>query len=150
MLRYACRESRMGEVRPVEERSVTRQSELIRVLGQMAADLPNPDWVALVDNDGLLVACVPSEPPVEIDRISAMTAASVMMGNRVLDEIDGGRMRYASIAGSDRQHLTVMVSPDRLLSIGLRPEVAAQATFGALGKWLPEVLKVLRMRFTRE
>lgn len=134
----------------MDERSVTRQSELLRVLGHMAADLPGPDWVALVDNDGLLVACVPTEPPVEIDRISAMTAASVSMGNRVLDEIDGGRMRYASIAGSARQHLTVMVSPDRLLSIGLRPEVAAQATFGALGKWVPELLKVLRMRFTSE
>ncbi|OGO16259.1 MAG: hypothetical protein A2Y93_09160 [Chloroflexi bacterium RBG_13_68_17] len=132
----------------MEQRSVTRQSELLRVLGEMARELPDPEWVALVDSDGLIVACVPAEPPVETDRISAMTAASVTMGNRVLAEIEGGKMRYASIAGSARQHLTVMVSPDRLLSIGIRPDVPAQATFGPLSRYIPELLRVLRMRFT--
>lgn len=132
------------------EQPVTRQSELLRVLGRMAADLPDPEWVALVDNDGLIVACVPADPPVEPDRVSAMTAASLMLGNRVLGEIDGGQLRYASIAGSARQHLTVVVSQERLLSIGIQPEVPAQATFGALSRWVPELLRVLKMRFTSD
>lgn len=134
----------------MEQQSITRQSELLRVLGEMARELPEPEWVGLVDKDGLIVACVPADPPVEAERISAMTAASVMMGNRVLQEIEGGQMRYASIAGSRRQHLTVVVSPDRLLSIGIRPEVPAQATFGPLSRFIPELLRVLRMRFTHE
>jgi predicted regulator of Ras-like GTPase activity (Roadblock/LC7/MglB family) len=127
---------------------VTRQSELLRVLGHLAEELPQPEWVALVDHNGLIVACVPPEPVVETERISAMTAASVTMGERVLSEIDGGALRYASIAGSVRQHLTVVLSKDRLLSIGLKPEVAPQATFGPLGRWVPELLRALQMRFT--
>lgn len=129
---------------------VTRQSELHRVLGRLAEELPSPDWVALVDQNGLIVACMPPEPAVDTDRISAMTAASVLMGERVLGEINGGSLRYASIAGSVRQHLTVVLSKDRLLSIGLKPDVAPQATFGALGRWVPEVLRTLQMRFTAD
>src|SRR3989304_129043 len=75
-----------ASVRPM----VPRQSELHRVLGLLANDLPKPEWVALVDQNGLIVACVPPEPPVETERISAMTAASGAMGDRVLRELEGG------------------------------------------------------------
>lgn len=129
---------------------VTRQSELLRVLGMLAEELPTPHWVALVDNDGLIVASVPQNPGVEVDRISAMTAASVMMGERVLAEIDGGQLRYASIAGSQRQQLTVVLGYGRLLSIGLGPAVPAQATFPPLRRWVPELLGVLKRRFLEE
>ncbi|HLC04127.1 MAG TPA: roadblock/LC7 domain-containing protein [Anaerolineales bacterium] len=116
----------------------------------MAEEIPDPAWVALVDYNGLIVACVPPEPDVELERISAMTAAAVMMGERVLDEIEGGQLRFASIAGAKRQQLTMALSKDRLLSIGLGPEVPAQATFGPVSRWVPELMKALKMRFTRD
>ena len=78
----------------------TRQSELIRVLQSLEAELPNPDWVALVDGNGLIMACIPDQPVVGEDRISAMAAASLIMADRVLEEIEGGRLRFASIAGA--------------------------------------------------
>jgi len=127
----------------------TRQSELQRVLGLLAGELPDPDWVALVDGDGLIVSCVPPDPPISTDRISAMAAASQIMAERILGELEGGPMRYASAAGSKRQQLTVMVKKDHLLSIGLGPDVAAQATFAPLGRWIPELLRVLKARFTK-
>jgi predicted regulator of Ras-like GTPase activity (Roadblock/LC7/MglB family) len=129
---------------------VTRQSELLRVLGSLAEEIPDPAWVALVDYNGLIVACVPPEPDVELERISAMTAAAVMMGERVLGEIEGGQLRFASIAGAKRQQLTMSLSKDRLLSIGLGPEVPAQATFGPVSRWVPELMKALKMRFTQD
>lgn len=125
----------------------TRQSELLRVLSQLSDQLPSPDWVALVDDNGLIVACIPEQPSISQDRISGMTAASVIMAERVLDEVEGGRMRYTTVAGSKRQFLTVVLSPDRLLAIGLGPEVPAQATFSALTQWVPEILAVLRRSF---
>lgn len=125
----------------------TRQSELLRVLGQLADELPNPDWVALVDDNGLIVACLPEAPVIGQDRISAMTAASVIGAERVLGEIEGGRMRYATVAGSKRQLLTVVLSADRLLAIGLGPEVPAQNTFAALTRRVPELLAVLKRSF---
>lgn len=125
----------------------TRQSELLEVLENMADELPEPDWVALVDSDGLIVACIPESPVVRQDQISGMTAASIIMAERVLEEIEGGQMRFASISGSDRQMLSVVLSRDRVLAIGLGPEVPAQATFAALTRWVPEILKVLSKSF---
>lgn len=125
----------------------TRQSELIRVLQGLASELPDPDWVALVDSDGLIMACIPDRPVVGEDRISAMTAASLIMADRVLEEIEGGRLRFASIAGAKRQQLTVALGSERLLSIGLGPEVPAQATFASLTRWVPELIAALKRSF---
>ncbi len=125
----------------------TRQDELLEVLSQMADEMPDPDWVALVDGNGLIVSCIPETPVVGQDQISAMTAASIIMGERVLDEIEGGQMRYTSIAGANRQMLSVVLSSDRVLAIGLGPEVPAQATFASLTRWVPEILQVLSKSF---
>jgi predicted regulator of Ras-like GTPase activity (Roadblock/LC7/MglB family) len=126
---------------------VTRESELHRVLGEMAKELSEPDWVALVDHNGLIMACIPEEPAISTDSISAMTAAAVMMGDRVLREIDGGGLRFVSIAGSNRQQVTVILGESRHLSIAIRPEVPAQQTFGPLSRWVPELIKVLTRDF---
>lgn len=126
---------------------VTRQSELERVLNQLANELPDPHWVALVDDQGLVLSCVPANPVVSEERISAMTAAVMDMGERVLREVEGGRLRFATVAGSKRQYLAVLLTSDRLLSIGLGPQVPAQATFAPMSRWVPELLKTLRMRF---
>ena len=125
----------------------TRQEELLEVLSQMANEMPDPDWVALVDGNGLIVSCIPETPVVSQDQISAMTAASIIMGERVLDEIDGGNIRYTSIAGANRQMLSVVLSDDRVLAIGIGPEVPAQATFASLTRWVPEILQVLSKSF---
>ena len=127
---------------------VTRQSELIRVLETMAEELPDPLWVALVDDDGLLVACVPSQPPVDVDQISAMTAALALTALRVLVEIDAEEFRYSSVAGSERQLLLVALDGKRFLSIGLKPDVVVQAVFRPLSRRVAELLKILRMRFS--
>ena len=129
---------------------VTRQSELLRVLWDLAGDLPDPIWVALVDDEGLIMACVPQEPPINPDRISAMTAAAVLMGDRALDEVEGGELRYITISGADRQIMNVAVGEGRWLSISLLPQVRAQSTFAPLSEGVPEVIKILNMRITSQ
>ena len=127
---------------------VTRQSELIRVLETIAEELPDPLWVALVDDDGLLVACVPSQPPVSVDQISAMTAALALTALRVLVEINAEEFRYSNVAGSERQLLLVALDGKRFLSIGLGPDVVVQTTFRPLSRRVAELLKILKMRFS--
>ena len=127
---------------------VTRQSELIRVLEKIAERLPDLLWVALVDDDGLLVACVPSQPPVSVDQISAMTAALALTAMRVLVEINAEEFRYSNVAGSERQLLLVALDGKRFLSIGLGPDVVVQTTFRPLSRRVTELLKILKMRFS--
>ncbi|HUS83790.1 MAG TPA: roadblock/LC7 domain-containing protein [Anaerolineales bacterium] len=127
---------------------VTRQSELIRVLETLAEELPDPLWVALVDDDGLQVACVPAQPPVNVDPISAMSASLALTAKRVLDEIDAEEFRYATLAGSKRQLLLVALDGKRFLSIGLGPDVVVQTVFRPLSHRVVELLKILKMRFS--
>jgi predicted regulator of Ras-like GTPase activity (Roadblock/LC7/MglB family) len=127
---------------------VTRQSELIRVLETIAEELPDPLWVALVDDDGLLVACVPSQPPVNVDQISAMTAALALTSIRVLGEINAEEFRYSTVAGSERQLLLVALDGKRFLSIALGPDVVVRTTFRPLSRRVTELLKILKMRFS--
>src|SRR3990170_6550913 len=98
---------------------ITRQAELQRVLTSLSQEIPKTDWVALVDQNGLMVSSVPADPPVDSDRIAAMTAAVAQTAERVLSELDGGKLRFASVTGAQRQNLTVFLSSERLLAIGL-------------------------------
>jgi predicted regulator of Ras-like GTPase activity (Roadblock/LC7/MglB family) len=127
--------------------NLTRQEELERILGSLFGELNKPTWVALVDSNGFIVACFPSDPEVEQERISAMTIAAVSMAERVLEEFDGEKFRYMSIVGAARQCMIVMLGKERLLSIGLPPGVQAQTTFGPIRSRIPELLKVLSRRF---
>jgi predicted regulator of Ras-like GTPase activity (Roadblock/LC7/MglB family) len=129
---------------------VTRQSELQRVLTSLSQEIGKSDWVALVDQNGLLVSAVPAEPAVDSDRVAAMTAAVAQTAERVLSEIDGGALRFATVTGARRQHLTVFLSRDRLLAIGLAPEVEAQSVIPPLMRWVPELIQVLKRRYISE
>lgn len=128
----------------------TRQSELQRVLSSLSEEIPRADWVALVDQNGLMVSSVPAEPVVDSDRVAAMTAAVAQTAERVLAEIDGGTLRFATVTGARRQHLTVFLSRDRLLAIGLPPDVEAQSVIPSLMRWVPELIQVLKRRHISE
>ncbi|NIM94299.1 MAG: hypothetical protein GTO18_11405 [Anaerolineales bacterium] len=132
----------------METSYTTREDDLNRVLNSLSEELPDPYWIALVDQAGLVTACIPSDPIIPPESISAMAAVLGTSAERVLTEIEGGRLRYASLAGSERQYLMVMLGEDRLLSIGLRPEVQPQTTFRPLRKWIPELINVLKRRYT--
>jgi predicted regulator of Ras-like GTPase activity (Roadblock/LC7/MglB family) len=135
---------------PARKLMNTRQSELTDVLRKLAAEFPNPHWVALIDQDGLVMACVPPDPPVDLESISAMTAAGAAMGERVVDEIDGGDLRTVSVIGAKRQVLTVALTRDRLLSVGLDPSVPPHRVFGPLGDAVQDLARALRRRFTAD
>ena len=127
---------------------LTRQDELLQVLGSLARELPEPAWVALVDQDGFMVACYPSDPVIDLERISAMTAVVLTTSERVLTEIEGGQLRYASISGGSRQNLMISLGQYWFLSLGLSPDVQIPTTFRPIRKWAAGILGVLKKRYT--
>lgn len=131
----------------MDENNVTRQDELERILGSLFDELKQPSWVALVDSNGFTIACVPADPIIDQDRISAMTISAVTNAVRVLDELEGENFRYMSIVGAARQCLIVMLGKERLLSIGLPPGVKPQTTFGSIRTRIPDLLQALSRRF---
>lgn len=128
----------------------TRQSDLQRVLGSLLEEMGQADWVALVDQNGLMVSSSPPDLPLDPDRVAAMAAAAAQMAERVLAELDGGALRFATVTGAKRQHLTVFLSQDRLLTIGLPPEAEPQSVIPHLMEWVPELIRVLKRRYVTE
>lgn len=131
------------------EQNTTRQDELIRVMSSLADSLPEVYWITLVDRDGFVLACFPPSPEIHPENIAAMTAALTSTVERILGEIDGGQLRYTSVVGSRRHHIMVLLPESRLLTIGLPPNISPQQTFQPIRKWIPELLSVLKMRFTK-
>jgi predicted regulator of Ras-like GTPase activity (Roadblock/LC7/MglB family) len=127
---------------------VTRESELERLLLELAAELPDPMWAAIIDNDGLLIACVPPQPVISTDQIAAMTVTGMVAAKRIADEIDGGSFRFAAVAGSKRQLIVVAMDGKRFLSLGFKPQVQTHQIFGPLSEKVPEILKTLKMKFS--
>ena len=122
---------------------ITREEKLVRVLSSLTQDIPQAQWIALVDQNGLVLGCVPPEPEVNPEGIAGITAAAVMVADRVLDEVKGGQLRYVNVSGSVRQYLMVFIGKERFLSIGLPPDVLVQSTFRPILKRVPQMLKVL-------
>lgn len=131
----------------MDANNVTRQGELERILGSLFNELKQPSWVALVDSNGFIIACVPADPIIDQDRISAMTITAVTTAERVLEELEGENFRYMSIVGAARQCLIVMLGKERLLSIGLPPGVQPQTTFGSIRTRIPDLLQTLSRQF---
>lgn len=127
--------------------SVTREEDLVRALNMLGRELPQAQWIALVDQNGLMMGCVPARPDVDPDGIAGITAAAVMAAERVLDEVRGGQLRYVNVAGSMRQHLMIMIRRDRFLSIGLPPNALVQETFRPILKSVPGLLAILEKRY---
>jgi predicted regulator of Ras-like GTPase activity (Roadblock/LC7/MglB family) len=126
----------------------TRESELERLLVELAAELPDPLWAAIVDNDGLLIACVPQVPVISPDQIAAMTVTGTVAAKRITGEIEGGSFRFTAVAGSKRQLIVVAMDSKRFLSLGFNPQVQTHQIFGPLSDKVPEILKTLNMNFS--
>jgi predicted regulator of Ras-like GTPase activity (Roadblock/LC7/MglB family) len=127
---------------------VTRESELERLLTELVQELPEPIWAAIVDNDGLMIACVPHSPVVSTDTIAAMTVTGSIAAKRISSEIGGGSFRFNAVAGSKRQLIVVAMDKRRYLSLGFSPHVQTHQIFGPLSEKVPEILKTLKMHFS--
>jgi predicted regulator of Ras-like GTPase activity (Roadblock/LC7/MglB family) len=127
---------------------VTRESELLSVLGKLKDDLGDPQWVALVDDRGLVMACVPENPQIDIERVAAMVAALTISGERVINEIAGGHLRYVNVSGSKRQQLIIFLNLECVLTLGLDPYVSPRYTCKALARWAPKIMQILQMSFS--
>ena len=125
----------------------TRQDELTSLLNSLAEDVRLAKWISLVDGDGFIVASITPDKGVDQDRISAIAAAIVTTAERAIEEIEGGRLRYINLAGSNSQNLIVILNDDRLLSVGLPPDARPQSVFSPILKWVPKVVEVLNRKF---
>src|SRR5512139_1270811 len=78
----------------------TRTEQMVSRLRQMQAASPDIEASAVVSVDGLIIAsALPSE--VEEDRVSAMSAAMLSLGDRISAELGRGSLEQVYIRGAE-------------------------------------------------
>jgi predicted regulator of Ras-like GTPase activity (Roadblock/LC7/MglB family) len=96
-------------------------------LSQLVLGTPAVVRAALVTSTGLARGSFPRQAAEE-DRISAMSAAIMSLGERICNELGNGDLRYAVIAGTKTTQLLIMLSEDHALELELRPNVSVDET----------------------
>ena len=122
----------------------SQRATLNQELARLAADLPETRWIVLLSKDGVNKAVFP-EFVGETDRLSAMSAATLSLGERITRELKGGEMRYTLIGGTYNLHLIIALGKDHMLVLGLRPTVSLDSIFKALQASITPLLEELKV-----
>jgi uncharacterized protein len=121
------------------------KSQVERDLACIATRLPEARWIALVTCDGLLYSLFPSHSTIEGDRVSAMSAAMLSLGERIAGELKDGKLQYTLIAGAEGMTLVLALSRDYALSMGLNRDISVDTIFGRLRETLHPLLRTLQL-----
>lgn len=95
--------------------SATRTEQMVSRLRQMQAASPDIESSAVVSADGLIIAsALPNE--VEEDRVSAMSAAMLSLGERISAELGRGSLEQVFIKGGEGYVILTAIGNDAVLT----------------------------------
>jgi predicted regulator of Ras-like GTPase activity (Roadblock/LC7/MglB family) len=103
-----------------------------RALARLCQDAPEVQWAALVTTTGLVVSLFPASTDLDDDRIAAMCAAALSLGERITKELRHGILHFAVLAGSNGTNLVTALNQDYCLSVSLQAEVSVHQAFEKL------------------
>jgi predicted regulator of Ras-like GTPase activity (Roadblock/LC7/MglB family) len=94
---------------------ITRTDQMVTRLRQMQAVSPDIEASAVVSVDGLIIAsALPNS--VEEDRVSAMSAAMLSLGERISAELGRGTLEQVYIKGADGFVMITSIGTEAVLT----------------------------------
>ena len=116
-----------------------------RLLAEIVHDIPQIQWIALVNGNGDLIGSFPSRPGVGGDKISTMSVAMSSLGERIAAELQNGRLQYTVIAGVDAISVMIALDAKYLLAIGLKKDTSIEEFLRRMEEVnIPILMKMLR------
>ena len=95
--------------------ATSRAEEMVKRLREMQAATPEIEASAVVSVDGLTIAsALPSD--VEEDRVSAMSAAMLSLGERIATELDRGALDQVYIHGDNGYVILSAIGTEAVLT----------------------------------
>ncbi len=99
----------------------TRTEQIIQRLKELQASTPDIEASAVVSVDGLIIAsALPAD--VEEDRVSAMSAAMLSLGERIASELGRGTLNQVYIRGDEGYVVLMSVGEEAVLTVLARKE----------------------------
>jgi len=93
----------------------TRTEEMVKLLKELQMTTPDIEASAIVSVDGLIIAsALPAD--VEEDRVSAMSAAMLSLGERIASELHRGTLDQVFVRGEDGYVLLMSVGEEAVLT----------------------------------
>ena len=108
--------------------ATSRAEEMVKRLREMQAATPEIEASAVVSVDGLTMAsALPAE--VEEDRVSAMSAAMLSLGERIATELNRGALDQVYIHGDDGYVILSAIGTDAVLTALAREQAKLGLVF---------------------
>ncbi len=102
--------------------NTSRTQQFVDRLRALQSSTPEIQGTAVVSPDGLSIAAVLT-PPIEEDRVAAMSAAMLSLGERIAEELGRGKMEQVYIKGSEGYALLTAAGPNAVLTVMASGEV---------------------------
>ncbi|MCH7662723.1 MAG: roadblock/LC7 domain-containing protein [Chloroflexi bacterium] len=99
----------------------SRTQKLVERLRDLQASSPDIEGSAIVSVDGLSIASA-LLPDIEEDRVSAMSAAMLSLGERIATELGRGKLDQVYIKGDNGYVILLAIGEDAVLTIMARKE----------------------------
>lgn len=120
----------------------TRAEQMVARLQAMQAAVPDVQASAVVSVDGLVIAsALPAET--EEDRVSAMSAAMLSLGERIASELGRGAIEQVYIKGDNGYVVLTAVGEDAVLTVLARKEGKLGLIFLEMRRAADDLAKML-------
>lgn len=122
--------------------TISRTDQMVSRLREMQAAAPDVIASAVVSVDGLIMAsALPGE--VEEDRVSAMSAAMLSLGERIAGELGRGMLEQVYIRGDSGYVILTAVGEEAVLTALAREEAKLGLVFLEMRRAAEDLTKVV-------
>ena len=120
----------------------TRTEEMVKLLKELQMTTPDIEASAVVSVDGLIIAsALPAD--VEEDRVSAMSAAMLSLGERIASELHRGTLDQVFVRGEEGYVLLMSVGEEAVLTALARKNAKLGLVFLDMKRTAGELLRLL-------
>ncbi|WP_376793396.1 roadblock/LC7 domain-containing protein [Thermoflexus sp.] len=120
----------------------TRTERMIERLKELQASTPDIEASAVVSLDGLIIAsALPAD--VEEDRVSAMSAAMLSLGERIAGELGRGTLDQVYIRGERGYVVLMAVGEEAVLTVLARPQAKLGLLFLDMRRAAEDLARIL-------
>lgn len=120
----------------------SRTEQLVERLRDLQVSAPDVEAAAIVSVDGLTMAS--SMPQnIEEDRVSAMSAAMLSLGERIANELGRGVVEQVYVKGQHGYVILMSVGEDAVLTTLVREQGRLGLIFLEMGRAVKELVKIV-------
>jgi hypothetical protein len=122
--------------------SQTRSEQMVIRLRSMQASAPDIEASAIVSVDGLIMASA-LLPEVEEDRVSAMSAAMLSLGERIASELGRGGLEQVYIKGNAGSIILTSIGAEAVLTALARQDAKLGLIFLEMRRAAEDLIKLV-------